>query len=393
MSSEKDRITRLLGSLASRKTIDSTDDKEGIFQQQLTSQIDRVRQHVNSLEPGAGLFRCFWIIGESGNGKSQTLSRLASDFRAIVGSDRITLSTVDIILEEATLISDIERRIFLNSFAVSSKVESRASETIRDITRSTSKAGNTTEKFLEFGLELAQVFELSLPPFSSALALLTFNTLADRWKRSPQNIRRSLLKKNAEWGENEEALDFMVNWISYCFKPTSERWSNLDMLAKNYSAREGLFTFLCQLLLKGGFSTFIILLDEVSILASGQIQRLLRLIRDRSGLMNITVVCTGLPEIEAVINKDEQLRRRFWLKDDVFHLPRPQVFSDYESQDDFNFAKNKIIDLCGKLAKPHKTPSKQEEIDVRSKLTNNNSALTWSVLWEEVSILYNPLLP
>ncbi len=245
---------------------------------------------------------------------------------------------------------------------------------------------------MEFGLEVSQLFNISLPPFVGAALLLAFNTGANQLRISRWNIRRSLLQKNPKWGEDEEALDFMLNWTSYCLKPTTERWRNLNELSAKYSEREGLFAFLCKLLLKSGFSTFIILLDEVSGLPPRQMKRLIKHLREKSGTMNLILICAGLPDIRSDIINDETFRRRCWWEDDVFELFHPTIFSRHDDKDDFSFAKEKIIRLCHQIGISHRKPDEETEKKVRLDLASQKGKpVTWSVLWENISMLYNPL--
>ncbi len=126
------RTNRLIANLTGRKTIDPINDQEDILKkQQLTEITSKIRDYVKNRKKEAASFKCFWIVGQSGAGKSQSLVFINDDLRrSIEDGDTIAISQLNI--NQGGLSNDAEKKIFSNMFSPGSFVSDKSQRLYSD---------------------------------------------------------------------------------------------------------------------------------------------------------------------------------------------------------------------------------------------------------------------
>ena len=205
---------------------------------------------------------------------------------------------------------------------------------------------------------------------------------------------------------DREASDLILHWVRYATDPTEGRWRNLHDAFQRLASRGALFTVLCHVLAACGYSTLVLLFDEVDRIMEGikstkGFERLWDKPHDGDPYfhkLNIVFVMAASNPVDELRDETRYsgFSRRFMGTPEVpakeFRLPTPQVRPLAGQNDDFAHAVQTITGLIGTLTnvKPIEV-SAEDELALRQTLLAPGNELTWHRLWAAVSALYNPL--
>jgi hypothetical protein len=198
-----------------------------------------------------------------------------------------------------------------------------------------------------------------------------------------------------------DAITLLTLWIQYSYQPDQKKWKKLEDVFQGLADKEILFPILCFTLQATGYSTLILLFDEVDQLIGGaNLTRALERLWDppkESDLYNhkLTVffILAGTRKTRDLKDEDTYagFSRRFKgsetspAKEYVLQLP--SVTPDKNANDDYTHAMNKVKELLSGLTDaPDHVRSTEKELALRQKLAvrSENGELTWYELWAAV---------
>jgi len=271
-----------------------------------------------------------------------------------------------------------------------------------------SRGSNTTRANL-VGLGLDLLFSAApIPlPGASTFATIVGNDVISRGIRAYRLRDARLRGLLAERGIRERnAADLVLHWVRFATDPTEERWRTLYDTFQRLASRGALFTIVCHVLAACGYSTLVLLFDEVDRISEGirstqAFERLWDKPRDGDAYfhrLNIVFVMAASNPVEALRDDTTYsgFSRRFMGTPEVptrnFRLPAPRVTPVSGQSDDFAHAAQVITGLIDTLTDVRPlSVSPGTELELRARLAKEGDALTWHRLWAAVSDVYSPL--
>lgn len=398
---EEERIYYLLNKLANGYPIDIESDLIQSIRE--TPEIDtrKIKQSIDisrSKEKPLGL-RTFWVISKSGIGKSQALFRLSKEIQSISSNaddGKVASVLVDFSPpNDISGVAEVQLEIFKKCVLASSATKEHANKLAEEYIERSQVSKETVGTIVSLGLDIGlAVFNASLPTIGTFLGFFV-GLIKDKYQKNFYEIKRKF-KKNAEWREHPEATTLLIHWILYCYEPTDSRNKKLLTYAGQLADKGYLLKALMTILYKGRFRTFVIMLDELSLLGKKEISRILRMLRPENvenmdPEPSIIITASVLPEIEEIFNSDDPLKRRFWKHADKFRLRPPAVEKDNEAADDFRHCVDKVRKLVEKLTNAPKIDITNEQLnELRKKMNEQEELVTWQDLWVSVCELLAP---
>lgn len=352
-----------------------------------------------------------WVVAPRGGGKTEALAAIERSLLVenyLEGSKKSIVVPVDlkeisqrttgpglqaVIFEKATTTSSSPFKQKIDEFTQNLTGES-PTQKIRE---------NVIGLGVDVGLTLANV---SVPGVGTGISLLgtgLLNSINRRLKFREKNIHKMLRAKGIT---SPDALTLLTLWIKYSYQPDQEKWDKLNRVFQRLAEKETLFHILCFTLQATGYSTVVLLFDEVDQLVGGtNLTRALERLWDppkESDLYNhkvtIFFILAGTAKINDLKNEDTYagFSRRFMGAKTVpvttYNLKPPSIQEDLNANDDCAHAINKIKELLGNLVDaPSRTISQAKELELRKSLADQSHAgkLTWYDLWAAVCKEYS----
>jgi hypothetical protein len=218
-----------------------------------TAAISAARGRVPNRERAA-----FWITGQPGNGKTQSLKQLVAQLPTTPGVGKYALATIDFDKEpdarrHTGLVPAIVRQCVFSGVAIGGLDEAR---------KAAREGKGTDPSRIEawaFGADVVGSLA-GLPPVS-LLASRGFKWFLG-WLR-PQGwyIRRNLRK---QWGDDPQVVEFLGAWADYLLMPTRDGEAQFAEYLSKLATTNRLFDLFGFALQKSGYTTVALVFDEVT---------------------------------------------------------------------------------------------------------------------------------
>ena len=383
-------------------------EEEGSLESYIKTKVVESRQRgkISSRE-------AIWIIGSRGGGKTERLislenQLLVEEFKEGYGKSAIaSINLKD--RPQAQIQEGLQSYIFTKILATSSSSSKDAITKFVQFQKDCFQIDQVQENFISTGFDiLFSILNISVPGLSTIVSIAgtgLFSNIKSRY-----SLRRNAIKRHLESHSitDRVVVELIIRWIKYSVKPTESNWSVFYDYFQRLASEGSLFKILCQVLDKSGFSTLILLFDEVDRLTEGigltqAFERLWDTPKTDDPLchkVNIIFVLAVSNPVDILRDETKYsgFSRRFMgtaiVPAQQFILNTPRVNEATNYNDDCSHAMGIIRSLIGRLTGVHMPKvSNEEELDLRKRLVrlSNENKLTWHELWAAVSKLYNPL--
>jgi hypothetical protein len=191
--------------------------------------VDKARSHAANRERAA-----FWVTGQPGNGKTQSLRQLVYQLPRTAGQGKYALAVVDFDKEPdarrpAGLVPAIVRQCLFAGVTVGGLEEARTAAT-----QGQSADANKIES-LAFGIDVLASLA-GLPPVS-LLASRGLQRLWTWWRSQGSYIRKNLRKR---W-PNPQLVEFLGAWVDYVLRPTPRGEADFSAYLSRLATNNQLF--------------------------------------------------------------------------------------------------------------------------------------------------------
>lgn len=347
-----------------------------------------------------------WIVAPRGGGKTETLTAIENGLLVenyAEGSKKSIVVPVDLKqVSQTTTGSGLQAIIFEKATTTSSSPFKQRIDAFSQYMTGETPTQKIRENMIGLGVDVGLTLaEVSMPGVGTGISLLGVGVV-DRVKRRlklrEKNIHKMLRSKGIT---SPDAITLLTRWIKYSYEPDQEKWQRLEAVFQRLADEEILFPILCFTLQATGYSTIVLLFDEVDQLVGGtNLTRALERLWDppkESDLYNhkITIffIMAGTARTDDLKNENTYagFSRRFMGSKTVpvttYTLNPPSVREDLNANDDCAHAISKVKELLGNFAgAPGRTISQAKELELRKSLAAQAQAgrLTWYDLWSAV---------
>lgn len=316
----------------------------------------------------------FWVYGKPGNGKTQTLKQLV-----YVIPSRSAVAKFAYVVIDLDKKPEAQQSESLIPVIVRATLSSKA---INDVEKIQTKITEVTptEENLSFAIdiisELAQVSALKLFLGFGIHRIFQFF-------RSREGYIKSVLKK--QWGNSPELLRLLTAWLQYTLKPSLENSEKLDTLLKDLASHGVLFSTFKFALEKAGYSTLVIILDEVKNVTIHSLKTLWDPEDDdeNSTGLNLIFVLSAQEEVIKEIRANEALERRFFrTPNGIIQLSGPEIKE--HGEDDIEHAVFTIDKFLSDYPEYRSAETNLENTinELRNEFLDQDK--TWQDLWQAV---------
>jgi len=323
-----------------------------------------------------GMREVFWVSGQPGNGKTQTLRQLIHEIRSRQGSSKFAFVFIDLDQKPEARNGDS-----LTPTIVRSTLSSKVVDEVERISSKINEANPTTDESLSVGIdviaELAQVPALNLFLKHSVPRIMQFF-------RSREIFIKNTLRK--KWGNYPELLELLSSWLKYTLKPTPKLSEDFDSTLKELASHGVLFTLYEFALRKAQFTSLVLILDEVENVTIDSLKPIWdprwhpNEIEASQG-MNLIFVLSAQDQVMEEVSNDAALYRRFFnTQNGNIQLLGPEV-RDHGNDDieHIVFTLDKLLSEYPEYRKKTETALEDVIIELRSEFRNRSA--TWQELW------------
>jgi hypothetical protein len=205
------------------------------------------------------------------------------------------------------------------------------------------------------------------------------------WVKATGPYVRSKLREH--WQGQPEALELLVEWVRYVLRPTLANRARFEQLLLQLSTQGDLFGLFCRLLEHAGYSTLVIVLDEVTPSALRGVKALWdRPIGDSSGrdyALNLIVLIAASDAVRLHAEQDEVLRRRLCETPNGHFRLHGATIGSAEEDDDFAHAVRIVSEVLRRAPYLQRRDGRVSLPQLRYDLTQK-SPVTWQQLWRGV---------
>ena len=338
--------------------------------------VDRMRGRVANGEQIA-----FWITGQPGNGKTQSLKQLIHQLPSTPGAGKYALAAIDFDKEPDArtrygLVPAVVRQCVFAGTVIGGVQQ------VRDAATKGQATDPTRVEAIAFGIDVVASLS-SMPPvaFVASKGLQSFM----RWvRRHRRHIHRQLEKR---WPSNPQLVEFLSLWTRYLLEPTPEIEKDFSAHLTQLARQNQLFDIFAYALQQSGYTTLVLVFDEVTADAVAS----LKILRDpQLNVANALDQSLNLVYIlaarEAVLNEtkaDPALSRRFCdPPNGSSSLVGPRI-DTADSKDDFRHVAEKVQELINE-ANHLRKPWTPVELGALRQRLSAQANVTWQVLWREV---------
>ena len=332
---------------------------------------------------GLGLIRLrefYWLTGRPGSGKTQALTQFVAQLPRLEGAGKYAFAALQIDQEgEAAISGGLAYSIVRHALAGEAVPEIGAVAT--KILRG-SDVDSTVRESVGFGVDVI-AGAAGLPP-ASLFASVGVRKLIS-WVRATGPYVRAKLRER--WAGQPEALELLVEWVRYVLRPNSTNRARFEQVLLRLSGQADLFGLFCRLLESAGYSTLVIVLDEVNPSSLRGVKALWdRPVADKGShtySLNLVVVLAAQDDVRTYAERDEVLCRRLCATDDGhFHLPGA-IVQNMDSDDDFAHVARVVREILTEAPYLQRRDGEQHLGRLRQVLSSS-SPVTWQRLWKEV---------
>jgi hypothetical protein len=410
INEDESNIVEILKRLRSGEPLGAL-DKYGIIRNPESELLKYIKQTViQSRKQGCACARdTIWMEAQRGGGKTEMMELLNRELLSetyIENHKKSIIVSID--LKETTEASTgpgLQAIIFKKAITTnSSQIKQQLEALVDYLTGRSQQSEKTYANLISLGIDIALTFAKTAVPGASLLGTTLISDFRRRYHLRGRKIE-SLLR--CEGIVSADAINLLKKWIKYSTKPNQKTWEEFEKAFQPLADREVLFPILCSYLQSTGYSTIVLLCDEVDRLvgSTSLTQAFERLwdppknISIHSHNMNIYFVLAGTKLVENLTNQSRYAGfvRRFLgteaLPANRFHLPSPIVKLDPDANDDLAHARDIVKSLCNKLTNAViSTVSRSKEGKIRRELYNKSEKyeLTWHDLWAIICEVYDP---
>ena len=352
-----------------------------------------------------------WIVAPRGGGKTEALASLERGLLVENYSDGSKKSIVVPIdlkqVSQNTTASGLQAIIFEKATTTSSSPFKKQVDTYTQYMTGESPAQKIRENVIGLGVDIGLTLaNISVPGVGTGISLLgtgVIDLVRRRIKLRKTKIHKMLRSKGIT---SPDAITLLTLWIQYSYQPDQDKWKKLEEVFQRLADQEILFPILCFTLQATGYSTLVLLFDEVDQLIGGtDLTRALERLWDppkESDLYNhkITIFFIMAGTIKTNDLKNETtyagFSRRFTGSQTTpvvtYVLQLPSVREELTANDDCAHAINKVKELLTTLTDaPNRVISETKERELRKKLAARaeSGELTWYELWAAVCNEYS----
>lgn len=352
-----------------------------------------------------------WITAQRGGGKTEALAAIEKELLVenyAEGFGKSIVVPVDLKqVSQSTTGSGLQAIIFEKATTTSSSpFKQKIDELTRYLTTG-EQSQKARENLIGLGVDVAlSLANVAAPGVSTGVTLLgtgAVGGLIRRWKLREKNIQKLLREKGII---SPEAISLLTKWIRYSIQPDQEHWKELEQVFQPLADREILFPILCIALQASGYSTIVLLFDEVDQLLGGTtLTRAFERLWDPpkesdyyNHKLNIFFILAGTAKVDDLKNEElyAGFSRRFMgaktAPITINELSPPSVHRELNINDDCAHAMSKVRELLGGLTEAStRNISPEEEIELRRDLAelSDKEQLTWYDLWAAVCRAYS----
>jgi hypothetical protein len=329
-----------------------------------------------------GETQVYWLTGSPGSGKTQALTQFVAQLPNLGGTDKFAFASVQLDQElQATTSGDLAHAI------VSHTLAGHRLGGVEDVVSMTTKATNVdseTAEYVAFGIDVIGSL-LQLPP-TSLIAKSGVRRIISWAKRTRPYIRSKLRQK---YGNKPQALELLTLWVEYIHKPNSERRASFERFLRSFSTGSELFGMFRDLLQSAGYSTLVVVLDEVTVSTLRGIKAIWdRPVTEKGSLasrLNLVFLLATTNDIYEHAERDQVFCRRLCDTDDGrFNLDGAIVKDDKDANDDFAHAVQAVDSLLKGPAEFLRRKNGEKGLNRARADLASNSPMMWQTLWKKV---------
>ena len=354
-----------------------------------------------------------WIVGPRGGGKTERLSSLNTQLLVEEGKELGKSAMVALDLKDTprAVEEGLQAEIFARLTGTrTSPFLQKFGTTLADAAATRPPAGKGRENVVGLGFDILFALSNVAVPGASTVAALLGNGLLDRVQQKLK-VREGRLRKQlqARGVTDDAALELAVRWIRFAVQPTQQSWTALQHAAERRATAGSLFHLVCHLLQAAGYSTLVILVDEVDRIiekfsATQSFERLWDLPKPadpyhhKLNVIFVLAVSTPVDQLRDESKYSGFSRRFMGTRESpapTYALAGPRVTDQPGSNDDCTHAISTITGLIANLTNVAAAlVTEKEQLKLRKRLMTlaDKDQMTWHELWAAVSAAYNPLV-